>query len=278
MIPTASSSGPSAVYEREAGTWLPTELSRGPWDPRAQHGGAPSALLAHVAEGAAPAPGWRVARMSVELVKPVPVAPLRTHCNLQPGRSTARVTIDMLAGDVLVARGHALLVRGDPLTLPRDLPGGWSPVRLDRLPAECSDKVRIPGLPDGTSFHRTAMETRVAQGDPSRPGPSGAWFRLAVPLVQGAPTSPAMRAAAAADFGNGLSWVLPVNRYLFSNADLSLHLYREPVGEWIGLLSETQVDGGGTGIATSRLFDESGAIGIAVQTLVLRERAPAGAA
>jgi len=202
----------------------------------------------------------------------VPVAPLRTRCDAQPGRSTSRVTIDMFAGDVLVARAHALLVRIEPLTLPDDLPAGWSPVQLERLPAQCSEPIRIPGLPDGRSFYRTAMETRVAQGDPARPGPAGAWFRPVLPLVQGATTSPAMRAAAASDFGNGLAWVLPVSRYLFTNADLSLHLYREPVGEWIGLLSETQVHGDGGGIATSRLYDELGPVGIAVQTLVLRER------
>ncbi|MGN5478259.1 hypothetical protein ACTMU2_18410 [Cupriavidus basilensis] len=88
--------------------------------------------------------------------------------------------------------------------------------------------MRIPGLPDGPSFYQTAMETLVAQGDPSQPGPSAAWFKLTVPIVQGIPTSPAMRAAAASDFGNGLSWVLPADRYLFANADLSLHLHREP--------------------------------------------------
>ena len=150
-------------------------------------------------------------------------------------------------------------------------------MQLERLPAQCSERVRIPGLPEGTSFYRTAMETRVAQGDPTQAGPAGGWFRPVVPLVQGAPTSPAMRAAAAADFGNGLSWVLPFDRYLFTNADVSLHLYRQPVGEWVGLLSETQVDGAGAGMVTSRLYDESGPIGIAVQTLVLRERPQAPA-
>ncbi|MET0541653.1 MAG: thioesterase family protein, partial [Variovorax sp.] len=161
----------------------------------------------------------------------------------------------------------------DPLTLPGDLPAALTPAQLDRLPAQSSEPVRIPGLPEGVSFYRTAMETRVAQGDTTRPGPAGAWFRTAVPVVQGAPTSPAMRAAAAADFGNGLAWVLPGSRYLFSNADISIHLHREPVGEWIGLRSESQVHSDGGGIVSSHLYDEQGIVGIAVQTLVLRKRA-----
>jgi Thioesterase-like superfamily len=127
-------------------------------------------------------------------------------------------------------------------------------------------------MPSSVSFYSTAMDHRLAQGDATQPGPAAAWFRLTVPLVNDQPTSPAMRAAAAADFGNGVSWVLPADRYLFSNADLSLHLHRPPEGEWIGLLSETQAHGGGVGTTLSRLYDLRGPIGVATQTLVLRER------
>ncbi|MGJ7507882.1 thioesterase family protein [Variovorax sp. GT1P44] len=260
-----------AVFTRDGDTWLPGGLARGPWDPRAQHGGAPAALLAHIAESAMPEPGWQLARLSVELVRPVPLAPLTARHTVQSSRSTTRVTIDLLAGDTLVARAHALLVRAQTLALPAGLPG-WYPSTLSPLPKDCSDEVRIPGLPDGEYFHRMAIESRVAHGAASRPGPAAAWFRLIVPVVQGVPTSPAMRAAAAADFGNGLSWILPVERFLFANADLSVHLHRPPAGEWVGLASETQADAGGAGTTLSRLYDEQGPIGVAVQTLVLRER------
>ncbi|MBB3179264.1 thioesterase family protein [Variovorax sp. Sphag1AA] len=264
-------SQPSTVFVREGESWHATELARGPWDPRAQHGGAPSALLAHIAESAVTEPGWQLARLSVELVKPVPLGALNSRCTTQASRSTTRVGIDLLAGDTLVARAHALLLRTQALSLPDDLPG-WSPAQLLPLPHECDRQVRIPGLPEGVYFHRGAIESRVAHGDPSQPGPAAAWFRLIVPMVQDTPTSPAMRACAAADFGNGLSWVLPAQRYLFSNADLSVHLMRQPVGEWIGVAAETQADGAGTGTALSRLYDEQGPIGVAIQTLVLRER------
>lgn len=276
MTHTATASErPAAVFAREGEAWQPSALARGPWDPRAQHGGAPSALMAHVAESAMAEPGWQLARLSVELIKPVPVAPLTTRCSAQPARSTTRLTIDLLAGETLVARAHALMLRTQALALPAQLPGG-TPPRLLPLPGDCRERLRIPGLPVGAvSFYETAMDTLAAQGDVARGGPGAAWFRLAVPLIQGVPNSPAMRAAAAADFGNGLSWVLPAERYLFSNADLSLHLHRQPVGEWIGLASETQADASGAGSAVSRLYDEQGPIGVAVQTLVLRERSAA---
>lgn len=262
---------PTAVYVQDGEVWGPSALSRGPWDARAQHGGAPSALLAHLAESAIPDPAWQLTRLSIELIKPVPVAPLTVQQEIHPGRSTTRVTIDLCADDVLVARGHALLLLGQPFELPPGLPG-WSPKQLLPHPAEHHERLRIPGLPTGASFYQSAMEARVAQGDTTRPGPASVWFRLTVPLVQGQPTSRAMRTAAAADFGNGVSWVLHPARYLFSNADLSLHLHRPPEGEWVGLRSETQADGGGVGTVLSRLYDVRGPIGVAIQALVLRER------
>lgn len=269
---------PNAVFVQDAALWQPTVLSRGPWDPGAQHGGAPSALFAHLAESAMAEPGWQLTRLSIELVKPVPVAPLRVQLETHPGRSTTRMTIDLYAQDVLVARAHALLLRGQAVALPADLPG-WSPAQMLPLPGDCHQPLVIPGLPQGVSFYGSAMEILVAQGDPSRPGPAGAWFRLRVPLVHGQPSSPAMRVAAAADFGNGLSWILSPERYLFANADLSLHLHRPPEGEWIGLLSETQADPGGAGNTLSRLYDQRGPIGVAIQSLVVRERhTPARAA
>lgn len=263
---------PGAVFAQDGALWQPSVLSRGPWDARAQHGGAPCALLVHLAERALPDPAWQLSRLSVELIKPVPVAPLSSRQDVHPGRSTTRMTIELLADEVLVARAHALLVRGQPFALPSGLPG-WSPAQLHPQPDECHERLRIPGLPEGVSFYQSAMEHRMAQGDAAQPGPAAAWFRLKVPLVQGQATSPAMRAAAAADFGNGLSWVLPAERYLFSNADLSLHLHRPPDGEWIGLRSETQAHGGGVGTTLSRLYDVHGPIGVAIQTLVMRERA-----
>ena len=268
---STQASHPTAVYSRQGEHWHPSALSRGPWDPRAQHGGAPCALIVHVAEQAMAEPGWQLGRVTVELVRPVPVMPLRTQCSMQTSRTTARLSIDLLDGDTLVARAHALMLRQQAMTLPPDVPG-WTPARLLPLPGECSERLRIPGLPDGVSFYGSAVETHNAQGDPSTPGGGAAWFRLAVPFIDGADTSPAMRAVAAADFGNGLSWVLPAERYVFANADLSLHLHRQPKGEWIGLQSQTQTDASGAGTTLSQLFDEHGSIGVAVQTLVLRQR------
>lgn len=275
-ISTPPHAMPAAVFTRQGDVWHPTSLSSGPWDPQAQHGGAPAALLVHIAETAMADPAWQLSRLTLELIKPVPVAPLTVEQQLQQsGRSTARLTCDVYAGDVLVARAHALMVRGEAFAPPAAIPG-WSPEQLLPLPDDCQESLQIPGMKKNLSFYHAAMDHRMAQGDASGPGPAATWFRLTVPLVEGQPTSPAMRAAAAADFGSGVSWVLSAEHYLFSNADLSLHLHRAPQGEWIGLLAETHIDAGGIGTAFSRLYDSKGLVGVAAQTLVLRQRRAPG--
>jgi hypothetical protein len=80
------------------------------------------------------------------------------------------------------------------------------------------------------------------------------------------------RAAAAADFGNGVSWVLPFDDWIFLNPDLTLHLAREPWGEWIGLDALTLPSDQGMALAESAIFDEHGRLGRAAQSLLLQRR------
>ena len=103
-----------------------------------------------------------------------------------------------------------------------------------------------------------------------RPGAATDWIRLRVPLVAGEPTFPLARVAAVADFGNGISWVLSrLDGWLFINPDLTLYLHRLPAGEWVCLEATTWVEPHGVGLAESRLWDERGMMGRALQSLLL---------
>lgn len=92
----------------------------------------------------------------------------------------------------------------------------------------------------------------------------------AMPAI--AERSPLMRAAAAADFANGVSWVLDPTRFLFVNPDLSVRLHRQPAGEWICLAAQTRLDSDGTGVANGILYDLQGRIGRALQSLLVEPR------
>jgi hypothetical protein len=97
-------------------------------------------------------------------------------------------------------------------------------------------------------------------------------MRLLKPIVPGEEATPLVRLVATADFGNGISAELPFHEYLFINADLTIHLWRRPRGEWIGLDAKTVLMDGGVGTAESVLHDGDGPVGWAVQTLVVQPR------
>jgi hypothetical protein len=121
-------------------------------------------------------------------------------------------------------------------------------------------------------FGQTAMELRIAKGHFDEPGPATAWFRLTMPLVAGEEPSPAQRAVAAADFGNGISSELRFEEHLFVNTDLTVHFSREPVGEWIAVEAVTDHGPDGTAMAASALHDVEGPVGRAAQSLFVDTR------
>jgi hypothetical protein len=103
-------------------------------------------------------------------------------------------------------------------------------------------------------------------------GAAAAWFRLRMPVVEGEEPSPLQRTVTAADFANGLSWVLPWDDWLFVNTELTVHLAREPEGEWIGLDARTAISALGTGLATATLHDHLGPVGTCAQALFVDRR------
>jgi hypothetical protein len=259
-----------AIFLREADLFLPTPLARGPWTPDAQHGGAPSALLARAVERFEDGERTFVARLTIELLRPVPIAPLGVRTRfVRPGKKVQLVEATLLAGDSEVARCTALRMRRSAVPVPAGLP------TLAPPPGPESGHASQPpwAQSDYEAFHNRGVEHRFVAGTFVEPGPATDWIRLRVPLVAGEKTSPLCRVAAAADFGNGVSWVLSRSHgYGFINPDLTIYLQRYPDGEWVCLDAATHVGPQGTGIAESQLFDERGPIGRSVQSLLV-ERA-----
>ncbi len=259
---------PAALYERDGDRIVPTELTAGPWDRRAQHGGAPAALLAHLLdEVASPAP-MRIARLTVELLRPVPLAPLDVATSvLREGKRVQLAVASLSADGVEVARAVALRMRTSPLPAPPP----HMPVPTP--PGPDSGAASEPPWSAATnylSYHRDAVEHRFVAGTFAEPGPATDWIRVRVPLFPGVDPSPAARVAAAADFGNGISWELSRDEgWSFINPDLTIYLARLPVGPWVCLESVTHAGPDGMGLAESRLFDETGPIGRSLQALFL---------
>jgi hypothetical protein len=245
----------------------PTELTRGPWDPNAQHGGAPAALLAGAVESVGSDAPMAVVRLTYELLRPVPLAPLQLSTRLlRPGRRVQLVEASLQAGGDEVARVVALRVRREDVPAPPPQPAPEPP----RPPAE-SELLRMPA--DGpTSFARDAMEIRFATGSFWEVGPAFAWFRLRVPVLGDTAPTPLQRLAAAGDFGNGIGAAVSWATHVFINPDLTIYAERQPAGEWVGLDAQSRLGVDGSGVSDALLYDEAGRVGRAQQSLFVAER------
>jgi hypothetical protein len=258
---------PEAVFTRSGRTFVSTELARGPWDPRAQHGGAPAALLMRAFEELPAADGLSLSRVTYEFLRPVPIGELEVLADVvRGGRRVQLLEGSLTSGDgVEVVRARALQVQaadpGAPRTPPAPPPPGPEHGRESDL--------RAPHRP---MFAPDAIEIRFVAGTFHGGAPSTAWFRLRCALVAGEEPSPLQRLAAAGDFGNGISATLPWDEYMFINPDLTLYVDREPVGEWICLEAQTIIAPDGVGTAESILYDERGRVGLAIQALLVARR------
>jgi hypothetical protein len=260
----------ASIYIPDGGMFLPTELARGPWDPRAQHGGAPSALLARALERESRELG--LVRLTLEFLKPVPLEPLTVSTRVvRPGRRAQLTEATLEAGGTPVCRALGLALARAAGSAPR--------VPADAQPLPPPDGVEPSGSPPGVRpmFGGDGMELRFVRGSIEEPGPAAAWLRFRVPLIEGEEPTPVQRVAAAADFGNGVSASLDWNTHVFINADLTIYLVRPPRGEWVGLDSRTVVETDGVGLAESVVHDADGAIGHAAQGLLVGPRGNAPA-
>ncbi|MGI8523263.1 MAG: thioesterase family protein [Nocardioides sp.] len=262
------SSGPPSFYRlprsseagREAVESLPT--TAGPWSSQAQHGGPPAALLARSIERRGLGV---VGRFTMELLGPVPVGRLEVGARVvRPGRSVQLVEAELYDASRgrVVARANAwLFPRTDDGPAEPPQPPGHSPadgVARDR-----------PG--DWGAGYLDAVEWRWITGGVDQPGAGVVWMRPPT-LVAGEETSPTQRLLACVDSASGASAMLDVREWGFLNTELTVHVLREPVGEWVCLDAETTLGPGAVGIATSRVYDEQGLVARSAQALLVTRR------
>jgi acyl-CoA thioesterase len=250
-----------AVYRKSPEGVVASPAASGPWDPAMQHGAAPAALAAWAAEQVPSARPMQVSRLTLDLLRPVPLTPLTLRTRvIREGRRIQIVQIDMLADGVEVLRSSVLKIRiGE--TMPTDS-------QLSR-----SDPERLPQLRDSEfpSPFIEGVEMRVPalpRGRNSR----ALWYRLKRAIIAGERTSPLMRAAATADFCNGTAAPLDPDAWTFVNADLSVHLSRPPESDWILLEAQASIGPNGRGFASGRMTDTRGPFAFATQSLVVEQR------
>jgi hypothetical protein len=261
-----------SLFRREGNQFVPSELVRGGWDNDTQHGSPPAGLLARAVDLVPTAVPMQVVRFTVDLFRPVPIAPLRTETVVRrDGRRIQVVDAFLFSPDHEVGRVSALKIRLADLDL-EPLSLEWSPPPLpEQLPTmDWSERF---GANDGRPrFHHHAIEVRTVDDSFLSYGPGTSWFRLLYPVVKGEEMSPFVRLATIADMSNGNSQSLNPAQWLYINPDITLYSHRLPVGEWVGMQSVARQHRSGIGMADTLVFDPEGPLGRISQAQVVDHR------
>ena len=241
-----------------------TELTQGPWDPNSQFGGTPAALLTWAVERVPTLVPMRVARITVDMHRRVPLGRLEVRTGIVREGKRLQVVVATIhdMDGVEMARGTALKFRlghgPDAPTDPRLPPVAtppWGPVRKQQRRSS-----NLNGFIDATEMR-----------DAGRSGAATTWYRATRPVIAGEEPSPTVRLAWASDFTANSGNYLDLTRWSAINADVTISLGRAPQGEWTGVATRAWYAQDGIGHARADLFDRDGFVGTCTASLLVDE-------
>lgn len=265
----------SSIFTRDGSAWVPTSAARGPWGV-SLHGGAPAALLAHLLD-ALEAPPGPLARLTLDLFRPVPDAPLEVSVRpLRIGRRLAVQEAILSSGDRELVR--AVAVHGDEMELPEPVapPPCPLPPLDDVAETTLAGSVVAEGgrpLPGADGLHHRLL-VRRGEGAPGS-GAGSAWMHLPLDLAPGVALTPVAHLAACSDFANGLAQRVQVSEgggIGFINADISLHLLRPPAENRIGMIARNETHAAGRALVSAECWQADGLVARVVQTALVMAR------
>lgn len=261
---------PQTYYLRlGAGRFRPTEHAGGAWQPDEQHMGPVSGIIVHAIEqfvaGLARPGTLQLSRITFEILGLIRAADFDVEVVvLRPGRTIELVEATMVVAGRPAVRARAwLLSRQDTAAVA----GG--------VPAPLPDPAALPaGTPNTvwTGGYIASVQIRPLPG--AEPGRTQAWLRTDIGLVADEPASDLARFVGLVDTANGIAPRVPPTTWMFPNVDLSIHLYRQPTGAWVGLDTTVVFGADGVGLTSSTLHDVRGPVGRAEQILTVRTLPP----
>ncbi len=249
----------------------PTDFTRSVWSTDMQHGSPPAALLVRSIERGHPRADARLARVTVDLLGPVPMSECRVRTRvLRPGRSI----------ELVGAQLDAELPDGTERTVATA--SAWRMSTEDTAEAErATDAPFSAGGPleesgfgffghhDGDTF-LDAVEWRwhsLADGD--RPG--SVRVQPTAVLVEGEEPTAMERMFSVVDAANGVGATLDPAEWTFLNTEMTVHIHRVPCGS-LGITASASVGPDGIGMCSSVIHDETGPVARTAQSLLVRRR------
>ncbi|SEM43857.1 Thioesterase-like superfamily protein [Syntrophus gentianae] len=244
----------------------PSVATQGPWSPDFQHGGPPSSLLTHIIRTQPSNGHFRIIRVTVEILSPVPVKP----CEIKVEVVRRGKRIELLRGEYL-SEGRTYLIAH-----------AWRIRSEVGVTSTISDFYEIPALPEsqvqdlfsifGNFPYVNALEWRFARGGFDALGPATVWTRQRIPLIENHEIDGLEALVLMIDSANGISAELDFQKWTYVPVDLTLGIYRQPEGPWFGMDARTVIGNDGSGQTTTVAFDSKGKVGHSLHTLFIRPR------
>lgn len=246
---------------QDDGSYRPTVLAQGAWDPGEIHFSPLGGLLVHAIEQhRAERPPLQLARVGFDILGFLPL----DACTIRTNTVRAGRTIELTQATAAIAGRDVAVARA------------WHLVEVDTSVVEGGSAEPLPDPSGSLAWDRGGwgggfvehVDVRVARD--GGPGDRAVWVSSDVPLVDGATASPTAEWIGLIDLANGIATRVSPGSWMFPNVDLTIHLHRAPHGPLLGLDTRVAFGAGGLGTTSTVLHDEAGAVGFAMQALTVR--------
>lgn len=260
-----SSLATSPAYYRHlvGGTYQSSIHAQGAWNPQEQHMAPVAGLMVRALEQFETREDMRLTRLSFDILGLIPGGEFVIETTmLRPGRTIELLQAEMISNGRVAVRLTA-----------------WRMLTLDTKEVAASEDSPMgsfegsqpwPGMTVWPGGFIASLDVRVNEGH--RPGRGQVWLHTGHQLVEDEASSQLSRLMGLVDCANGIAARVTPGKdgYMFPNVDLSIHLYREPHGEWLGLDTQVTFGSDGIGLTSTVLNDVEGPFGRAEQMLTVR--------
>ncbi|MCI0517738.1 MAG: thioesterase family protein [Woeseiaceae bacterium] len=253
-----------AFFHRDGDWIVANDACRGPWSADACHAGPVTGTMARAVERAVA--GKQLVRLTLSFQRPIPMGGFRISAKLErDGRAATSASAELhdRSGRICAVASSLHLTSYAPTPFPT--PSIAHPVFAEAKKGRFPVEKPLHDLP----FFGAGIEVAYPPGESGDPGPTTVWMRT-LPLFDDEDPSPFQTLCPIADCGNGISRNAEFAVASFVNADLTVLAYRLPESKWIASSAISFWEPNGIGMSQATLFDTRGALGVALQTLIIR--------
>lgn len=261
-------------FHQDNDVFTPQAAAGSPWSETMQHGGPVNAIITMSVEAIAEDCGMNVARLTIDILKPVPMKSVKIKSRFirKGGKMAVVDTFLTLEGsDEPVASGRAVLLKAQSGQNPvfdvlAPLPESRETIAKEPwIPKEMATGLP-PGLHNLIRFHPSTNKERPIF-----------WVNGDADMLQNRPMTSLEQCTTTADMTTVLAARMRVLQegvaspaaMALMNTNTTIHFSRLPVGEWFGFTDQFIQVSDGYGLAECAIYDEQGCIGRVVQNLIV---------